>query len=86
MAFNKYFLQKCMFASLITIINTFAISLAYVFSIHWYIVQIPLLIVLFFNLMTVFLSVTCSIIKRNKRVPFDMIPPTTLGYFIPCYN
>lgn len=86
MPYNKYFLQKCLFASTITIINAFSISLAYTFSTYWYLVQTPLLLVLFFNISTVFLALFCSMVKRNKRVPFEAIPPTTIGYFIPCYN
>lgn len=86
MAYNKYFLQKCAFASLLTLINTTAISVAYVFSSYWYIVQIPLMFVLFFNISTVILSIICSIVKRDKKLPYDLVPPTTAGYFIPCYN
>ena len=86
MAYNKYFLQKCMFASLITIINVTAISTAFVYSSYWYFVQIPLLIVLFFNMSTVLLSIICAIVKTNKKLPADVLPPTTIGYFIPCYN
>lgn len=86
MAFNKYFFQKCLFASSITIINVTAISVAYVFSSYWYFVQIPLMLVLFFNMATVIMSIICAICKRSKRVPADLLPPTTVGYFIPCYN
>lgn len=86
MAYNKYFLQKCVFASLLTLINTSAISLAYAFSSYWYFVQAPLLLVLFFNLTTVLLSIICAVVKRDKKLPYDLVPPTTVGYFIPCYN
>lgn len=86
MAFNKYFMQKCMFASMITMINVTAISTAYVYSAFWYYVQIPLLLVLFFNMSIVFLSIICSIVKRNKKLDIEAVPPTSVGYFIPCYN
>lgn len=86
MPYNKYFLQKTMFAILITVINVTAISFAWTYSSYWYFVQIPLMFILFFNLMTVILSVTCSLIKRDKKLPYDLVPPTTVGYFIPCYN
>lgn len=86
MAYNKYFLQKTMFAALITIVNVLCMSLAYTYSKYWYYVQIPLLIVLFFNIATVLLAVFCGIFKRNKKLPYELVPPTTVGYFIPCYN
>lgn len=70
MAYNKYFLQKTVFAALITIVNVLCMSLAYTYSSYWYFVQIPLLIVLFFNIATVFLAVICGLIKRNKKLPY----------------
>ena len=86
MGYDKYFLQKCLFASFITAVNVTVISLANTYSSQWYFVQIPLMLVLFFNVMAILLSVIGALIKRNKKLPYDCIHPTTVGYFIPCYN
>lgn len=86
MGYNKLFIQKLAFASFLTIVNVLLVSLCYSFTQKWYIVQLPLLIIFAFQMVSILLIVLLSALKKDRRLPRNFIRPLNICYFIPCYN
>ena len=86
MSYNKMFLQKLGFASGLTLINTSLISVCYVYGNYWFAVQIPLLLIFLFQMVSILLILALSLIKKDRKILRKNIPPLNICYFIPCYN